>query len=377
MSEYQYVAFRAIDGPVSESDLKFMEKQSSRAEITPWSFENEYQYGDFRGDAAAMLRRGYDFHFHYANFGVRKLMIRLPNGLPDPKAATPYLDGEGLQFAKDKNGPGGILCIEPFFESGELEDLWEFDGVLDRLLPLRAEILGGDLRPLYLAHLAVASDSNHNPEEGKEGAVPAGLGKLTDAQDALAELYGLSEALIAAAARNAPALPARSDAQNQYDEWIQRQPEAAKNGWLAQLMADPHSAVRREILAEFQKTERSPSWSTTPPDRTVADLHAAAEEIQQELDRKNAEKAARQRAKKLSEMAADPTRTLRKTEELVKQRSTASYRETATLLGDLREALEGGEEPDLPEKHARKLTAKHPTLKMLASELRRKGFLKK
>ena len=168
MSEYQYVAFRAIDGPVSESDLKFMEKQSSRAEITPWSFENEYQYGDFRGDAAAMLHRGYDFHFHYANFGVRKLMIRLPNGLPDPKAATPYLDGEGLQFAKDKNGPGGILCIEPFFESGELEDLWEFDGVLDRLLPLRAEILGGDLRPLYLAHLAVASDSNHNPEEGKE-----------------------------------------------------------------------------------------------------------------------------------------------------------------------------------------------------------------
>ena len=142
-------------------------------------------------------------------------------------------------------------------------------------------------------------------------------------------------------------------------------------------MADPHSAVRREILAEFQKTERSPSWSTTPPDRTVADLHAAAEEIQQELDRKNAEKAARQRAKKLSEMAADPTRTLRKTEELVKQRSTASYRETATLLGDLRAVLEGGEEPDLPEKHARKLTAKHPTLKMLASELRRKGFLKK
>src|SRR5262245_44789187 len=49
MSEYQYIGFRAIDGPVSEKNLEFMHKQSSRAEITPWTFENEYQYGDFRG----------------------------------------------------------------------------------------------------------------------------------------------------------------------------------------------------------------------------------------------------------------------------------------------------------------------------------------
>ena len=45
MSEYQYVAFRAIDAPVSEKNLKFMRQQSSRAEITPLSFENEYHFG--------------------------------------------------------------------------------------------------------------------------------------------------------------------------------------------------------------------------------------------------------------------------------------------------------------------------------------------
>jgi hypothetical protein len=377
LSEYQYVAFRAIDGPVSESNLKFMEKQSSRAEITPWSFENEYHFGDFRGDAGAMLRRGYDFHFHYANFGIRKLMIRLPNGLPDAKAAAPYLKKRGAQFSKDNDGPGGILSIEPFFEAGELEDLWELDGVLDRLLALREEILGGDLRPLYLAHVAIASDSNHDPEEEKSAPVPAGLGKLSDAQQALAELYGLSEALIAAAAQNAPALPEHSNVQNRYAEWIGRQPEATKNDWIARLMADPRSAVRREILAEFQKSKFTTNWPTAPVDRTIAELHAAAEEVQQELDRKRAEKATRQRAKKLSDMATDPTKTLRKTEELVKQRSTASYRETATLLADLRDALAGSADPDLPEKHARKLTAAHPTLRVLTSELRRKGFLKK
>src|SRR5258708_40235916 len=120
MSEFQTIAFRAIDGPVTEKNLKFMRQQSSRAEITPWSFDNEYHFGDFHGNAAEMLRRGYDFHFHYANFGTRRLMIRLSNGLPDADAAEPYLMGEGsLHFLKDKRGPAGILCIEPYLESGE------------------------------------------------------------------------------------------------------------------------------------------------------------------------------------------------------------------------------------------------------------------
>jgi len=319
MSEYQYVGFRAIDGPVSEKDLEFMRQQSSRAEITPWSFDNEYQYGDFHGNAVEMLRRGYDFHFHYANFGVRKLMIRLPNGLPDAKAAEPYFEKGSLHFLKDKQGRGGILCIEPFFEAGELDDLWELDHFLDRLLPLREEILDGDLRPIYLARLAVACDSNHDPDEGKEAPVPAGLDQLTDAQDALAKLYGLSEALIAAAARNSPSLPERRDSENQHTAWLQRQPEATKIAWLAQLMADPRSAVRREILAEFQKSQGTPSWPIIRLDRTIAELKAAAEEIQRDKNRKKAEEAARQRAKKLAEMAFDPVGTLRQTEQLVKQ----------------------------------------------------------
>ena len=80
MSEYQYIAFRAIDGPVTEENLAYMRRQSTRAEVTPWAFDNEYHFGDFGGNAAEMLRRGYDFHLHYADFGQRTIMIRLPNG---------------------------------------------------------------------------------------------------------------------------------------------------------------------------------------------------------------------------------------------------------------------------------------------------------
>jgi hypothetical protein len=90
MSESQYIGFRAAEKPVSDKDLEYMRQQSSRAEISPWSFDNEYHYGDFHGDVLTMLRRGYDIHLHYANFGIRKLLIRLPHNLPDAPGARAY-----------------------------------------------------------------------------------------------------------------------------------------------------------------------------------------------------------------------------------------------------------------------------------------------
>jgi hypothetical protein len=53
MSEDQYVAFRAVDRPLTDEQIEFAHTQSSRAEISRWSFSNEYHYGDFRGDVDA------------------------------------------------------------------------------------------------------------------------------------------------------------------------------------------------------------------------------------------------------------------------------------------------------------------------------------
>ncbi len=377
MSEYQYVGFRAIDAPVSDKNLAFMRKQSSRAEITPWSFDNEYDYGDFHGDAEEMLRRGYDVHLHYANFGIRKLMIRLPNGLPDAGAAKKYSVEDSLYLLRYKKGPGAILGIEPYLDPGELEDVWEPGAMLSSLLPLRGELIDGDLRPLYLAHLAVASDENHDPEEEIEGPVPACLNKLTAAQQALAKFYELDKAILAAAAEKAPPLPGRQSAGQTYAAWLERQPATAKDAWLAQLLADPRSSVRREILAAFHEGQESTSWPTIELGRTIAQLRAAADRLRQKLERQAADKAARQRAKKLAQMAADPSPTLRQTEELVKQRGTDGYQKAAELLADLREALAGTDQAGLAETQARKLKEANPTLRTLIAELRRKGFVPK
>ena len=377
MSEHQIVAFRAIDRPVPEVDLEYMRRQSSRAEVTPWSFDNEYHFGDFRGNDMEMLSRGYDIHLHYANFGIRKLLIRFPYGLPDEKAAKPYFTKDTLRYVKDKKGQGATLRVEPAHEPGDLPDIWDLNDIMAQLQPLRAEILDGDLRPLYIAHLAMACDGNHDPDETKEPPAPAGLGQPTNAQRALMEFYGLSDALIAAGAPDLPPIAKKDDPRDQYAEWLQGHAQATKDAWLAQLMLDPHATVRMDVLAAFRKNRKAPSWPTVRRNRTITELERAAVEIQQDMNRKSSEKAAREKAKRLADIAADPAQILSASENLVAQRSQTVYVQIAKLLTELREALAGTAKSGLAERQAQKLKNSNPTLHLLTSELRRAGFLPK
>lgn len=377
MSEYQFVAFRAVDGPVSAKNMEYMERQSSRAEITPWSFENEYHYGDFHGNAEEMLRRGYDLHLHYANFGTRRLMVRLPQGLPDATAIKPYLEKKSLCFRKDPKGPGGTLLVEPYLESGDLDDLWDLSDIVEQLVPLRAEILEGDLRPFYIAHLAICCDYEHDPGETKEAPVPAGMGKLTAAQQTLAEFYGLSESFLAAAAQGSPSQSAVADASAAQQEWLRQQPDAKKTAWLSKLLSEPGSSVRTEILADYRSTQATPSWPVVQMGRTISELNAIADEIALEAKNKAATAAARKQAKRIADMATDLQPYLKETDQLVATCTGNGYRNAATILAELRDALAGSANAELPEQQARKLKEQYPTKKLLASELRKQGFIPK
>lgn len=41
MSENQIIKFRAIDRPLTDKQLKFMDRQSSRADFSKWDFDVE------------------------------------------------------------------------------------------------------------------------------------------------------------------------------------------------------------------------------------------------------------------------------------------------------------------------------------------------
>lgn len=268
MSEYQFVDFIAIDGPVSEKNLAFMEKQSTRAEISPWRFTNEYHFGDFRGDASAMLHRGYDMHLHYANFGIRKIMIRLPKGLPwDKRVFARYAVDHDFTWQKDRGGTGGILKIEPEGDADSFDDVPDLDNMLEALVPVRESLIGGDLRPLFLGWLACC-----NEREASVPPVPAGMKKLTEPLAALADFFSLPKAMLRKAVRNslpAPEEPAESPAM---EKWIARQSKADLKKIVAELLGEDSLAAKSQYISEIRSGEEPRTWPTTPSNGTFGDL---------------------------------------------------------------------------------------------------------
>ena len=374
MSEYQYVGFRAIDAPLTDKQLAYMERQSTRAEITRWAFDNEYHYGDFGGNAVEMLRRGYDLHVHYANFGIRTVMIRLPHGLPAGRAlCRKYLDGEYVAWKKDPRGPAGILTI---LSSSDLSDgLWDVHEYLDAMIGVRQQLLDGDLRPLYVAWLCGCQSDYVDPAEAHEPPVPAGLAEPPGAVMALANYFDLDGSLLWAAAERSPPLARREDRQDELADWLDGMKSDTLKDWLLQILVDESAAMRRECLAAFRKARKLPTWPTEKGSRTFQQLQQRAEQLAaaERADEKRRQEKARRR--RLANMARSPQKFLQEADQQVAQRSKSNYERAAEILSEIREAVGGDEGDRITRAHAAHLKQQHPTLKMLTGALRRKGLL--
>ena len=97
MSEYQYYEFAAIDEPLTDKQMRELRALSTRAEITPTSFVNEYQWGDFKGQPRKLIASYFDAFLHYANWGTLWCLFRLP------KAAVDLRDEAVCHSRRDRN----------------------------------------------------------------------------------------------------------------------------------------------------------------------------------------------------------------------------------------------------------------------------------
>ena len=149
MSEYQYYELRCDDRPLSAKQMEQLRKISSRAQITPSSFVNVYNYGDFRGDPDKLIDKYFDAFLYLANWGTRWLMVRVPRKLLSSETAATFGGGDCLSIRR--RGDHMVLS----FRSEDEEDYeWaEGEGWLGSLLPLRSSLMRGDHRALYLGWL--------------------------------------------------------------------------------------------------------------------------------------------------------------------------------------------------------------------------------
>ncbi|HEY5985009.1 MAG TPA: hypothetical protein VIV12_01315 [Streptosporangiaceae bacterium] len=131
MSEYQSYEFVALDRRLTAAEMAELRSISTRAEITPTRFWNEYQWGDLKADPAKLLARYFDVHVYFANWGTRRLMFRLPITAVDVTALQPYFPGASATLGTDRRARHSRPGERGRRPGGRLVRGWASHGVAD------------------------------------------------------------------------------------------------------------------------------------------------------------------------------------------------------------------------------------------------------
>lgn len=335
MSEYRYYEFQAIDRPLDRAAQQALRAVSSRARITATSFTNEYNWGDFRGDPRQFMERWFDLHLYLANWGTRRLMLRVPARLLSVSDLDPFV-GESDDVKVWASGDNLIVDIAR--DEVEIEDHWEDDS--DRLAaiaPLRSDVLAGDLRLFYLLWLAAVQDEVVS--DGDVEPLP-GIGPLTDPLEAFARFFDIDPDLVQAAAETGTAAAAMS--RDSLRDALASIPEAEKTELLLRVVDGDGHVIAAELKRRFRGRPAS-----SAPRRTAGALRVRAQEIAEARERAEAERLEKERRRQAEEAAkARRARIVvlrqrgaavwREVEVEIARRNPAGYDRAVSLLLDLK-----------------------------------------
>lgn len=330
MSEYQCYEFVALDRPLTSAEMAELRSISTRADISPTRFWNEYQWGDLKADPKKLLARYFDAFLYFANWASHRFMFRLPASQVDLRQLKPYFPGGPATLTK----AGKHLVVDLWSDSEEPEDDWfEAGGRLGALVPLRAELLQGDMSAAYLAWL-LSVQAEELSDSAKEPPVPAGLREPNASLIALAEFLRIDRDLIAAAGEGTQDDAPDAEALR---KWVRARPAREKDRWLLRAIDDPSARIGTDLIAAFRRGQPVPR--TNP--RTVSALLARADELRlmrEEAEAKQAEKDRRRaeaaRKRHLAALAKQGNKAWVRLERLIEDRK---YDEAVTMTLDLRD----------------------------------------
>ncbi len=319
----------------------------------------------------------FDLHLYLANWGSRRLMIRLPKRLIDRYRLDVFLQEVDCASLKVV---GENLILDIGRDEMEFEDWDDGSGWLAALAPLRAEVLAGDLRLFYLLWLTAVQDEIFEADTPEP--MP-GIGPITGPLEAFAEFFGIDPDLVQAAAeRGGQGEPSALSA-DAVRAIISAMPDPEKTLMLSKLYdGDPHVAVElRAKVRQHVATERD-----APPavPRTVGELRAraaviglarkeaAARKLEAERTRA-AEEAEKARQARLTAIARRGEGAWRDVEADITRSNASAYDRAAGLLIDLRAVAEDrGTLPDF-EKRLRAIRERHARKERFIERLAKMG----
>lgn len=336
MSEYQYYEWQTIDRPLTTSEQREVDGLSSHMDVvTSTQAIVTYSWGDFKHDPEKVLLKYFDAFLYDSNFGMRRLMFRLPKNLVDVSSIQPYLFED--QIMLEEHGKYFILEIQVSEDSDFFE--WvESEGVLGQLTPLREQLLQGDMRMLYFAWLKVVSMYDPEEMEGElEPPVPAGLKKLNASLQAFAEFFEIDSHLItaaAAASKNAVSSPGPD-----LESAIAKLTRSESDAHLLQIVRGEPGAVLslKKHLGQLSGGKPPTQSQST---RTAGELFEQAGKIEMAVKRKAREEAERKRIQRLEKLSQEEETHWAYVEKLLEQKRGKTYDEATKLLAELRDMSE-------------------------------------
>jgi len=380
VAEYQYYEFLAIDRPLDARQLAELRALSTRARISPSRFVNTYQWGDFRGDPRALMTQYFDAFLYTANWGARRLMLRLPSRLLDPSTARRYCHTDSASAWAA--GKIVILDLSREDQDGSWEDEEYGEESLGSIIPARAELATGDLRLLYLAWL-LSVESGELADDDAEPPIPPGMAALNAPLRSLADFLRLDEDLIAVAAEASEEQKDSSPSPQELKRWVAVLPARERDALLVRLVLGDDVHLRTELL------RRSHGESTDGPQhrepRTVAELRdaAAARRVEREWlaaieqARKRARRerdAALARDKRLEELALHEEQAWGQVDASIETKKPAGYDSAVGLLSDLRAVSERKGRPEAFAKRFAQLREQHLKKSSLLDRFDRAGL---
>jgi hypothetical protein len=221
VSYHETYEFFAIDRRLTPAEMRALRAISTRATITPTRFYNFYDWGGLKADPHDLVRRYFDlFVYTEVNSGTRWGILRFPAGRIDTRLWRPYVTeqrGSGppsRSVSMATRGEAVLLTLySPEGEGDEFDDEgFDEGGLAVPLALVRADLLAGDLRALYLLWLS-AVQCGERRSTAAEPARPPGrerVSRMPGVLASLAEFVGLDDDLLAVALE--PSRSARSTA---------------------------------------------------------------------------------------------------------------------------------------------------------------------
>jgi len=382
MNEYQYYEFLAIDRPLTPEEMEDLRTLSTRAQITPVSFTNEYHWGDFKGNPDKLMELYFDAHVYVANWMKAIFMLRLPIDALTKETVKVMVTSYALDFKATK---AHWIITWHLEESKNCERFGQEDGRgwMARLAPLRDELLRGDLRSLYIGWLAAVSMEAIDDDEMEPISVN-GLGQLTSAQQALVEFLEVDEDLLAGDGMGSPAARYEEASEKEMDAWINDLPEDEVKAVLRQLLSGQGQQAERILKSRFAAWRRSLGGDGDgAPRRSIGELRAnaqAAERTRLEKQRYKQRQQEIKRKKKheayLENLSRDYTKAWNSVQRTVERGSGSAYDEACRALIDLSEAYTVHASNKRFQEELKKFMADHVRRKALVQRLVKAGLWK-